>query len=57
MQQPLAHIFQTLFQDEVFLITPTLDIGSRHAAMVTRSLIFSWVARSRATHYHIRNKR
>jgi hypothetical protein len=30
LQQPLAHIFQTLFQHEVFLITPTLNAGLRH---------------------------
>jgi hypothetical protein len=29
MQQPLAYIFQTLFQHEVFIITPTLNTGSR----------------------------
>jgi hypothetical protein len=29
MQQPLAYIFQTLFQHEVFVITPTLNAGSR----------------------------
>jgi hypothetical protein len=29
MQQPLAYIFQTLVQHEVFLITPTLNAGSR----------------------------
>jgi hypothetical protein len=28
-QQPLAYIFQTLFQHEVFIITPTLNAGSR----------------------------
>jgi hypothetical protein len=29
MQQPLAYIFQTLFRHEVFIITPTLNAGSR----------------------------
>jgi hypothetical protein len=29
MQQPLAYIFRTLFQHEVFVITPTLNAGSR----------------------------
>jgi hypothetical protein len=29
MQQPLAYIFQTLFQHEVFVITPTLNAGSQ----------------------------
>ena len=29
MQQPLAYIFQTLFQHEVFIIMPTLNAGSR----------------------------
>jgi hypothetical protein len=29
MQQPLAYIIQTLFQHEVFVITPTLNAGSR----------------------------
>ena len=29
MQQRLAYIFQTLFQHEVFVITPTLNAGSR----------------------------
>jgi hypothetical protein len=28
-QQPLAYIFQTLFQHEVFVITPTPNAGSR----------------------------
>ena len=27
MQQPLTYIFQTLFQHEVFVITPTLNAG------------------------------
>jgi hypothetical protein len=30
MQQPLAHIFQTVLQHEVFLFTPTLNVGSRY---------------------------
>jgi hypothetical protein len=34
MQQPLAYIFQTLFQDEVFVITPTLNAGSRWHVML-----------------------
>jgi hypothetical protein len=29
MQQPLAYILQTLFQHEVFVITPTMNAGSR----------------------------
>jgi hypothetical protein len=29
MQQPLTYIIQTLFQHEVFVITPTLNAGSR----------------------------
>ena len=29
MQQPLTYIFQTLFQHEVFVITPALNAGSR----------------------------
>jgi hypothetical protein len=29
MQQPLAYILQTLFRHEVFVITPTLNAGSR----------------------------
>jgi hypothetical protein len=29
MQQSLAYILQTLFQHEVFVITPTLNAGSR----------------------------
>jgi hypothetical protein len=29
MQQSLAYILQTLFQHEVFVITPTLKAGSR----------------------------
>ena len=29
MQQPLAYIFQTLFQHELSIITPTLNAGSR----------------------------
>jgi hypothetical protein len=29
MQQPLAYIPQTLFQHEVFMVTPTLNAGSR----------------------------
>jgi hypothetical protein len=29
MQQPLAYILLTLFQHEVFVITPTLNAGSR----------------------------
>jgi hypothetical protein len=29
MQQLLAYIFQTLFQHEVFVTTPTLNAGSR----------------------------
>jgi hypothetical protein len=29
MQQPLTYILQTLFQHEVFVITPTLNAGSR----------------------------
>jgi hypothetical protein len=29
MQQPLAYSFQTVFQHEVFVITPTLNAGSR----------------------------
>jgi hypothetical protein len=29
MQQPLAYIFPTLFQHEVFVITPALNAGSR----------------------------
>ena len=29
MQRPLAYIFQTLFQHEVFVIMPTLNAGSR----------------------------
>jgi hypothetical protein len=42
MQQPLAYIFQTLFQHEVFIITPTLNAGSRHVMLVmaTRITIF-----------------
>ena len=35
MQQPLAYILQTLFQHEVFVITPTLNAGlrcSRHVS-------------------------
>jgi hypothetical protein len=35
MQQPLAYIFQTLFQHEVFVISPTLNAGSRcHVILV-----------------------
>jgi hypothetical protein len=35
MQQPLAYIFQTLFQHEIFVITPTLNAGScRHVMLV-----------------------
>jgi hypothetical protein len=34
MLQPLAYIFQTLFQHEVFVITPTLNAGSRRHAML-----------------------
>jgi hypothetical protein len=34
-QQPLAYIFQTLFQHEVFVITPTLNAGSRCSHHVT----------------------
>ena len=42
MQQPLAYIFQTLFQHEVFIITPTLNAGLRHVMLVmaTRITIF-----------------
>jgi hypothetical protein len=32
MQQPLAYIFQTLFQHEVFVIMPTLIL--RHVMLV-----------------------
>ena len=35
MQQPLAYIFQTLFQHEVFVITPTLNVGSRWSRHVS----------------------
>jgi hypothetical protein len=35
MQQPLAYILQTLFQHEVFVITPTLNAGSRCSRHVT----------------------
>jgi hypothetical protein len=35
MQQPLAYIFQTLFQYEVFAITPTLNAGSRCSSHVS----------------------
>jgi hypothetical protein len=34
MQQPLAYIFQTLFQHEVFVITPTLNAGKRCHVML-----------------------
>jgi hypothetical protein len=38
MQQPLAYIFQTLFQHEVFVITPTLNAGLRcHVMLVMAS--------------------
>jgi hypothetical protein len=43
MQQPLAYILQTLFQHEVFVITPTLNAGSRCShvmfVMATRSFV------------------
>jgi hypothetical protein len=35
MQQPLAYVLQTLFQHEVFVITPTLNGGSRCSRHVT----------------------
>ena len=34
MQQPLAYIFQTLFQHEVFVIMPTLNTGSHCHVML-----------------------
>ena len=34
MQQPLAYILQILFQHEVFVITPTLNAGSRCHVML-----------------------
>jgi hypothetical protein len=34
MQQPLAYIFQTLFQHEVFVTTATLNAGSRCHVML-----------------------
>ena len=34
MQRPLAYIFQTLFQHEVFVIMPTLNAGSRCHVML-----------------------
>jgi hypothetical protein len=35
MQQPLAYIFQTLFLHEVFVITPTLNAGSRFTSCLS----------------------
>jgi hypothetical protein len=35
MQQPLAYILQTLFQHEVFVITPTLNVSSRCSGHVS----------------------
>jgi hypothetical protein len=34
MRQPLAYIYQTLFQHEIFVITPTLNAGSRCHVML-----------------------
>jgi hypothetical protein len=35
MQRPLAYIFQTLFQYEVFVIMPTLNAGSRYTSCLS----------------------
>jgi hypothetical protein len=37
MQQPLAYIFQTFFQHEIFVITPTLNAGSRCSLHVSHA--------------------
>jgi hypothetical protein len=38
MQQPLTYIFQTLFQHEVFVITPTLNAGLRCHVMLVMAI-------------------
>ena len=48
MQQPLAYIFQTLFQHEVFVITPTLNAGSRcHVMLVMAQALGAQVMATR----------
>jgi hypothetical protein len=42
MQQPLAYIFQTLFQHEVFVITPTLNAGSRCRSCYHWAILYYW---------------